>query len=322
MSCPLHAVVSKLRSGHVLPPVYIVIHIAMIRHYLSVMEHLKHRLQSAGLYGKGITLLFGSCGPETGRIGIHRLFQDHPDWHWIAHDENVHCYERVTLHAMREYALRHAPDNALFLYLHSKGVSRNWNAADPTRGSLGWTYFMTNFVCMYAPLAWQVLCTNPAAFAVGVQTMPFGDQMHFSGNFWWTTPRHLRQLQVPIGGNYLDPEMWIGARGGLVSLYQLPQWKCLHTSFCPSRFVNQPMAGTMNSPIVLGRWPDESWFGFGQHMVSVPLPGKRGVEFTVSVPALLGESAPDPAFGFLKMWILSYTDRFMVIMENQQVYVR
>ena len=35
-------------------------------------------------------------------------------------------------------------------------------------------------------------------------------QLHFSGNFWWTTTLHPKSSPKQINENYLTPEMFIG----------------------------------------------------------------------------------------------------------------
>ena len=43
---------------------------------------------------------------------------------------------------------------------------------------------------------------------------------HFSGNFWWATPRYVATLPASIGPNHLELEGWIGSNQPRVRCFQ------------------------------------------------------------------------------------------------------
>lgn len=108
-------------------------------------------------------------------------------------------YERLTLLGMRPLV---RPDDKI-LYLHSKGVTKG-NATNVATNVLHWRQYME----------WQLVkgwkrCVDllDTADAVGCNHRP--SPHHYSGNFWWCTGRHFLRLPPSIGGDYLDPEMYV-----------------------------------------------------------------------------------------------------------------
>lgn len=105
-------------------------------------------------------------------------------------------FERLTLLGMRPL-VRH--DDKL-LYLHSKGVTK-----DNRTRVLHWRQFMEHALVKQWRRCLDLL---EVADVVGAsfKTQPAA---HYSGNFWWCTGAHFLRLPRAIGGDYLDPEMYV-----------------------------------------------------------------------------------------------------------------
>lgn len=113
--------------------------------------------------------------------------------------------EIVTLNLLWRYAKE---NDGPVLYFHSKGVTKSSIEAHMRC----WRDYMSYFLIENMPRCLGHLAEG--ADAVGVDYR-FGDyrrnpEPHFSGNFWWTTCKHLRTLEQPTHA----PEMWVCSRDG------------------------------------------------------------------------------------------------------------
>lgn len=132
------------------------------------------------------------------------------------HDSDASHFERLTLHALHEDAMRSERD-ARVLYLHSKGTSEK---SDVYTGIATWTENMIEVLARHRRVCWSWLERSADTVGIIYTERP---RNHYSGNFWWSTFNHIRRLHVPIGRYYLDPEMWVASHPETrsVSLSQL-----------------------------------------------------------------------------------------------------
>jgi len=222
-----------------------------MNHFREIVRHIMDAVVDSGLNAilSGIYYCVSGSADDV----VRPLLPSGVPLHLWACQVNRRQYERLTLHRLAEMAQQALTDGGEFfvLYVHSKGVSK-----PPVHHAKihEWREMMLHFVVKCWPLCLKALSRDPRAHgAVGsnVQAWP---ARHYSGNFWWATSEYLRTLPLPIGGAYLDPEMWIG-RGDaqLLSLYQHPHWRHMRTAFrCPpyQSLISNKFLSIMNTPIV------------------------------------------------------------------------
>jgi hypothetical protein len=102
-------------------------------------------------------------------------------------------------------------DDCPVLYLHSKGVTKphikqinDWN-------ELFFYYLIEEWrLCVECLKTYDTVSVN-------LHSKPIpnykGNYVHYSGNMWWTTGKHLKQLGKLKMINYLDSEMYICKQG-------------------------------------------------------------------------------------------------------------
>jgi hypothetical protein len=112
-------------------------------------------------------------------------------------------YERFTLYEMKRY-LR---EEAYYLYLHSKGVSRI--GTDLYTGVNDWRRCMEYFLIENSDKCIEKL--DIGYTSVGIFLELKNPSPHYVGNFWWATGKHLIKLfnERQISGHYLGPEMFL-----------------------------------------------------------------------------------------------------------------
>jgi GR25 family glycosyltransferase involved in LPS biosynthesis len=108
-------------------------------------------------------------------------------------------YERPTLLHMKKYSEIDS-FNTLYCYLHTKGIShfntKNENAV------LNWIYDMLK----HNIYKWKNVIEKLKKYET------YGcnyNKIHYSGNFWWSTIKHIKKLPNYIEDYYTAPEDWI-----------------------------------------------------------------------------------------------------------------
>lgn len=110
-------------------------------------------------------------------------------------------YERFTLLKIREYI---KPEDK-FIYIHSKGVSREPDG-DFIEAIYWWRTYMEYNLLVKGKECLKLLDTYDI---LGVAFSTFFIGPHFSGNFWWSTGKYYLSLEPKIGAEYNDPESYI-----------------------------------------------------------------------------------------------------------------
>lgn len=106
-------------------------------------------------------------------------------------------YERPTLLHMRNSKDR---DNTLYYYLHTKGISHFNTVREKV--VIKWINNMLNSNIINWKKAVKVLQTYDT----------YGsnyNDLHYSGNFWWATKKHINTLPDFIEDYYTGPEDWV-----------------------------------------------------------------------------------------------------------------
>ena len=120
-----------------------------------------------------------------------------PDNKFIFHFFPIEEKENYTINHFRNYL---TDDIEKVFYFHTKGVSRKNPIFHQRRKILNY-YILENYdLCIELLQKYDVIGCSLYKYP----------QLHFSGNFWWTTTLYLKSLPKQINENYLTPEMFIG----------------------------------------------------------------------------------------------------------------
>ncbi len=225
-------------------------HLCTITKWREVLDEQVRRLRDSGLAGATTRILASVVGPEAadGRAALEAGLGPRV--------EIIHCttdasgFERPILEHARRVCEHEAPLARAVWYAHNKGVSpqhyRNSNVAD-------WRRLLEHFVID----RWQECLdalTDHDVCGVNWHTAP---APHFSGNFWWATPRYIATLPTRIGPEHFDAEAWIGSNQ--------PHVCCLHDSGVDHYLTPYPE----------GRYRDEATVTDGGSPAARPAPTPR-----------------------------------------------
>jgi hypothetical protein len=106
--------------------------------------------------------------------------------------------EKYCLNNYKKYIIA---DEYNVVYLHTKGASHSNLNEYINDWCKICNYFTINLWKLNIILLQYYSC-------IGINIMKF-PLLHFSGNNWWATDKHVNNLKEPIGNKYLDPEMYI-----------------------------------------------------------------------------------------------------------------
>jgi len=177
----------KITNPSGLPPLYVVYHIGTVNNYRKVVEEQMAELQTSGLYDLCEAILVGANGP--GCRSFTRELQDRfAKVRLLDHAivEYPKTYERCTLNAMIQFARQKTTSrNALFCYIHSKGVTET-AVAQPS-----WRRFMMYWVVRQHEMHRRLLSGNPNLLTSGVFLAAAPTWM-YSGNFFWAKSSYVR----------------------------------------------------------------------------------------------------------------------------------
>lgn len=177
--------------------IYGIYYICCIGNYLQIVKEQLALIQQSGLLLKTQTLFCFICQYKE---EIMDLFQPYlSKIHIISTNENK--YEKFALENFRSYL----PSTMYYYlyYFHTKGVSRDPHKEGvyhERRRNLDFFILEQHDICMF----WL----DHQYDAVGT-TLSLYPAVHFSGNFWWTTSRHLARLSPTLRDTYYAPEMYI-----------------------------------------------------------------------------------------------------------------
>ena len=122
----------------------------------------------------------------------------------VAKGPHDKTYERFTLLKIHN----HIGPTDKFLYMHSKGVSKD-NHDD---NIFWWKTYMEYFLMVKAEECIRLLDTYDTVGVKWDHNSHYDGYIvpdHYSGNFWWTTGSYFSKLPQTIGPRYTDPESYI-----------------------------------------------------------------------------------------------------------------
>ena len=126
--------------------------------------------------------------------------------------ENISLREVNTLDILSEDAKK---EDFYALYLHSKGAT-SWNFEPETIAPMdSWLEYMLYFNVLNWKKCLDLLKEGFSTVGVNLkkQTQDGKYGTHYSGNIWWSSSKHIKNLELPsqlgLYGTRLDAENWI-----------------------------------------------------------------------------------------------------------------
>lgn len=194
----------KLKNNLIFPiiftptPIYGVYYICCIGNYLQIVKEQLESLTRSGLWKRTNKLVCFICQYKHEIMDLFQPFLS--KLQIISTSENK--YEKYALENFRSYM---PPPSTLYYlyYFHTKGVSRDLEKEKiyhERRRNLDFFILEQYEICLF----W--LDRQYDAVGTALSLYP---AVHFSGNFWWTTSRHLSRLSPTLRDTYYAPEMYI-----------------------------------------------------------------------------------------------------------------
>lgn len=182
-----------------LVPVYGLYFVCCMGTYQQIVREQMETARQSGLLKRTRKLVCFICMYKPEIMELIQPYMGDTDIEIIKTAENL--YERYALENFRA----HVPmgDDFYLYYFHSKGVSRDprrMPVMHERRKNLDFYVLQKYAVCIH----WL----EHGYDAVGA-SLSLYPTLHFSGNFWWTTSRHLDRLPKSTRPTYLGPEMYI-----------------------------------------------------------------------------------------------------------------
>jgi hypothetical protein len=172
------------------------IHVCQKGKWQKSYDMLMHSMKKYGLYDKVKEIRVGVVNKEGVLIEDIRFSDSKIKIIYIGKEEE---YERPTLLHMKKYSYIDS-SNTLYFYLHTKGIRHFGKPYEPT--IIKWIKDLLYWNIQLWKKAVQILKTYDT----------YGCNMnniHYAGNFWWSTAKHIQTLPNHIPDYYTAPEDWI-----------------------------------------------------------------------------------------------------------------
>ncbi len=159
-------------------------------------DMIMDKVRSSGLYDQ-TTIIRLSVLSDT-------PFEDDERFHdpkmTIVYKGHSSEYERPTLYHIKQQADIDPPETFYF-YLHTKGIKHFGTPAEP---------YVIDWINLL--LYWNVERWDNAIHILSYNYWTYGCNftgIHYSGNFWWSRPNHIKRLASHIPDYYSAPEDWV-----------------------------------------------------------------------------------------------------------------
>lgn len=181
-------------------PIYIFMHVCNLHNGIQIFNDQLNSIIDSGLYDKCKNILVCIVGkkfdlPIDKYNKIILLYQD----------DNPKYYEVKTINYIK-YICHKLNDNSRILYVHTKGVRKNGDEVCVR----SWRKLLEYYTIINHDIALQYLKKNYDTVGSNVINMTPSKQssqqylyyvnrnhfFHYSGNFWWTTAKHIRRLPM------------------------------------------------------------------------------------------------------------------------------
>jgi hypothetical protein len=160
------------------------------------------KMKMSGLYDEVTKIRIGLVGDDE----------------WIK-DPKVEILYRAPLGTYESETINRidVPDDCPVLYLHSKGVTK-----PRVKPISDWTEMMLYYLIE----EWRMCIEGLKEYdtvGVNLHNKPIpnytGNYVHYSGNMWWTTGKHLKRIGKLSPQTYLDAEMHVCKSGSHLGLW-------------------------------------------------------------------------------------------------------
>ena len=175
---------------------YIYIHITCINNYQEIIDSMIKKIKESELYNNVKEIRITLIGDNNFELD---------DKMKIIYTGKLGEYENKTIEI-----INCEDENEPILYLHSKGVTK-----PDHQGIKDWT----DLIIYYLIEQWKI-CVEGLKYydTVGVN-LYVEPKIHYSGNMWWTTMKHIKNIGKINYEKYLDSEMYICKKGKHLSLW-------------------------------------------------------------------------------------------------------
>ena len=179
-------------------PIIGYIHVCQKGEWRKSYDILMTSIKKYGLYDRVTELRVGIVN-DKGILEEDKRFED-PKIKiiYIGKSKN---YERPTLLHMKQHCYIDPPDT-LYFYLHTKGIRHFGTINEPL--VVKWMKDMLYWNIQLWKKAVNIL-QKYDTYGCNVSKV----NNHYSGNFWWTTAKHVQTLPNKIPEYYTAPEDWI-----------------------------------------------------------------------------------------------------------------
>ena len=175
-------------------------HICQNNGWERSFDMIMNIIKNSGLYNE---LLEIRCGVVNNNSSIIENIRFNDPKIKIVVYRNANEYERPTLLHMKKHA-ESDPKNTAYFYLHTKGL-RHFGT-DKEENIIDWI----NLLLYWNIKQWKLALNMLNYYDIyGCNRCNDNDNIHYSGNFWWTIPEHLKYLPEKIDDFYTAPEFWI-----------------------------------------------------------------------------------------------------------------
>ena len=210
--------VTALASQLATSPIIGYIHVCQKRDWRKSFDLVWNALVTSGLYA------------ATAQIRVGVVFDKEIDMDIRLQDPKIKIvasgpcslYERLTLYHMKDSSHDDLPTTRYF-YMHTKGISHWGTPREPF--VLAWICVLLDCVTKHWQWADSVLRRSEA----DVYGCMYRRGHIVTGNFWWTTARHIRTLPNIIASNYIGPEVWICVAKNIKVANTFPDYNCYFT---------------------------------------------------------------------------------------------
>lgn len=171
---------------------YIYIHVCCINNWKEIFGKLLSDIRASGLYDKVTKIRVNILTPM---LDLDVFKDDKIEILGISN--NLRLYESSTLNLLYQHSFT---EDFKVLYLHTKGVKHNGKNLNV----IDWVKYMSYFNIYKHEDCLNMLDNYDA---VGVNL--FDSPRHFSGNFWWSSAKHISKLGQCGRDTYNSPEFWV-----------------------------------------------------------------------------------------------------------------
>lgn len=173
------------------------IHICQKDGWKRSFDMIFNKIKDSGLYDQVNELRLSVLSDNGNFVDDERFHDDKIN---IVYKGLSEEYERPTLLHMRAQS-EIDPENTYYFYVHTKGL--RYFGTEKEENVIDWIKLLIYWNIEQWKMA-IVIITKPHYWTYGCNHTG----VHYSGNFWWSKPSHIRRLSTYIPDYYTAPECW------------------------------------------------------------------------------------------------------------------